>query len=476
MATATTTDLCFTSAAELLGSYRSGALSPVEVTEAVLARVERLNPRLRAYLYVDADGAMRAARAAEAAYRAGNAGPLAGVPISIKDLAQVRGMPMTYGSLLYKDYVPDADAWSVARLRAAGAVLLGKTNTPEFGSLPTNENRLGDSARNPWNLERTPGGSSGGAGAAVAAGLGPIGHGTDFGGSIRIPAAMCGVVGFKPTLGRIARDTAFNLTGEFFSHEGPLARGVADVALFMDGCAGPDPRDRFSQIGPAPAFSANLETLPRGLRVAWTPSLGYARCDRAYLAVCEQAVRRFEAAVGAIDEATPEGAGEGLEAWRVAGAAGNYSAERAALQREHAEELTPVVRHGLQEMEKTTLLQYFDALIALRQWRARAAAFFERYDLLITPTLPSAAIPIGARSFTIDGEQQPNTFGLIAFTAPFNATGQPVVSMPCGFTGDGLPVAIQIAGRFADDLLVLQAARAFEQAVPEALQRPPFEG
>ncbi|HEY7293530.1 MAG TPA: amidase [Dehalococcoidia bacterium] len=476
MTTATTTDLCFNGAAELLAGYRSGGLSPVEVTEAVLARIERLNPRLRAFLYVDADGAMRAARAAEAAYRAGNAGPLAGVPISIKDLAQVRSMPMTYGSLLYKDYVPDEDAWSVARLRAAGAVLLGKTNTPEFGSLPTNENRLGDSARNPWNLERTPGGSSGGAGAAVAAGLGPIGHGTDFGGSIRIPAAMCGVVGFKPTLGRIARDTSFNLTGEFFSHEGPLARNVPDVALFMDACAGPDPRDKFSQIGPLPAFAANLEMLPHGVRVAWTPDLGYARCDTTYLAVCERAVRRFEAAVGGIAQDTPQGAGAGLEAWRVAGAAGNYSAERAALQREHVEELTPVVRHGLQEMEKVSLLQYFDALIALRQWRARAAEFFARYDLLITPALPNAAIPIGARTFTIDGEEQPNTFGLINFTAPFNGTGQPVVSMPCGFTPDGLPVAVQIAGRFGDDLLVLQAARAFEQAVPDALQRPPFDG
>ncbi len=476
MTTVTITDLCFTSAADLLAGFRAGSISPVEVTEAVLMRIEQLNPRLRAFLYVDADGAMRAARAAEAAYRAGNAGPLAGVPISIKDLAQVRGMPMTYGSLLYKDYVPDEDAWSVARLRAAGAVLLGKTNTPEFGSLPTNENRLGESARNPWNPERTPGGSSGGAGAAVAAGLGPIGHGTDFGGSIRIPAAMCGVVGFKPTLGRIARDTSFNLTGEFFSHEGPLARSVRDAALFMDACAGPDARDTFSQIGQPPAFAANLESLPKGVRVAWTPDLGYARCDRAYLDVCERAVRRFEAVIDTIAQDAPEGAGAGLEAWRVAGAAGNYSAERAALQREHAEELTPVVRHGLQEMEKTSLLQYFDALTALRQWRRQAGAFFERCDLLITPALPNAAIAIGARTFTIDGEEQPNTFGLIAFTAPFNATGQPVVSMPCGFTPDGLPVAVQIAGRFGDDLLVLQAARAFEQAVPDALQRPSFEG
>lgn len=472
MTTVSTTDLCFTSAADLLNLYRMRSLSPVEVTQAVLDRIERLNPKLNAYLYVDADGAMKTARAAEAAYIAGNAAPLAGVPVSIKDLVNVRGMPTTFGSLAYQGYLPDEDSYAVARLRSAGAVFPGKTNTPEFGSLPTNENRLGDSARNPWDLSRTPGGSSGGAGAAVASGLAPLGLGTDFGGSIRIPAAMCGVFGFKPTLGRIARDTAFNLTGDFFSHEGPLSRTVLDAALYLDACAGPDPRDRFSQLDPAPSFAAELERLPRQLRVAWPPDLGRT-VDREYLEVCERAVRRFEGVVGEIASDQPEGIEAGLKAWHVAGAAGNYSAERALVQREKADLLTEVVRRGLDMPEQTTLAQFFESVVEVRAWRRRVAEFFERYDLLLTPTLITAAIPVGAREIVINGETQRNTLGLIYFTAPFNATGQPVASVPCGFTAAGLPVALQIAGRFGDDLLVMQAARAFEQALPWADKRPP---
>ncbi len=475
MTTVSTADLCYTSAVDLIDLYRRGSLSPVEVTRAVLDRIEMLNPKLNAYLHVDREYALRQARAAEAAYLAGSAGPLVGVPVSIKDLVNVRGMPTTFGSLLYQGFVPSDDALSVARLRGAGAVFPGKTNTPEFGSLPTNENRLGASASNPWKLSHTPGGSSGGAGSAVTAGLAPIGLGTDFGGSIRIPAAMCGVFGIKPTLGRIARDTSFNLTGEFFSHEGPLSRTVADSAVFLDTCAGPDPRDRFSQLGPPPAFSSALERLPHGLRVAWTPNLGFATVDREYQEVCERAVRGFERVLGEIRQDTPEGAPAGLEGWRVAGAAGNYSRERATKQRQNPELLTSVVRDGIDMPEKTTLAQYFDAIAAVRTWREQVGSFFERYDLLLTPTLVTSDVAIGARELVINGESQPNTFGLIAFTAPFNATGQPVASVPCGFTSAGLPVALQIAGRFGDDLLVMQAARAFEQALPWAGKRPPLD-
>jgi Asp-tRNA(Asn)/Glu-tRNA(Gln) amidotransferase A subunit family amidase len=470
-----TTDLCYTSAAELLDLYRRRSLSPVEITGALLDRIEALNPRLNAYLHVDREYALRQARAAEAAYLAGSAAPLAGVPVSIKDLVNVQGMPTTFGSLLYDDFMPDEDAYSVARLRSAGAVFPGKTNTPEFGSLPTNENRLGDSARNPWKLSHTPGGSSGGAASAVAAGLAPIGLGTDFGGSIRIPAAMCGVFGVKPTLGRIARDTSFNLTGEFFSHEGPLSRTVLDSALFLDVCAGPDPRDRFSQIGAPPAFAALLEALPRGLRVAWTPDLGFATADAGYLAICERAVRAFTAVTGEIEQDTPDGARAGIDGWRVAGAAGNYSAERAHKQKQRSDLLTEVVRRGIDMPEQTTLAQYFDAISAVRTWRESVAAFFERYDLLLTPALITSDVAVGARELRINDMLQHNTIGLISFTAPFNATGTPVAVVPCGFTDSGLPVALQIAGKFGADLLVMQASRAFEQALPWAGRRPPLQ-
>ena len=475
MTAASTTDLGFTSAAVLLDLYKSGQASPVEVTRVLLERIERLNPKLNAYLHVDVDGALTSARAAEAAYLAGNAAPLAGVPVSIKDLVAVRGLPETFGSRLYQGFVPEEDAFSVARLRAAGAVFLGKTNTPVFGSLPTNENLLGDSARNPWDTSRTPGGSSGGAAAAVAAGLGPIGLGTDFGGSIRIPAAMCGIFGIKPTLGRIARDTSFNLTGDFFSHEGPLSRTVLDAALFLDICSGPDTRDRFSQIGAPPVYAARLDSLPRNLRVAWTPDLGYAAVDHEYLAICERAVRACERTLGEIATDAPQGAAEGLASFQVAAVAGNYNADRMALQQQRPDDLTDAVRRGNGFAEETTLAEFFEAVAALRAWRRRAAAFFERCDLLLTPALISAATPVGATEVIVNGEPAPRgIFALTGFTAPFNLTGQPVASVPCGFTESGLPVALQIAGRFGDDLLVLQAAHAFEQALPWSGRRPPL--
>ena len=472
MTTVSATDLCFTSAAELLDLYRRGSLSPVEVARAVLDRIAVLNPALNAYLYVDEDGAMRAARAAEAAYLAGNAGPLAGVPVSIKDLVEVRGMPTTYGSLLFPDNIAQADAWSVAKLRAAGAVFPGKTNTPEFGSLPTNENRLGEPARNPWKTTHTPGGSSGGAGAAVAAGLAPLALGTDFGGSIRIPAAFCGVFGIKPTLGRIARDTSFNLTGDFFSHEGPLARSVSDAALYLDVCAGPDPRDRFSYPSPPSAFAENLERLPASVRVAWSPDLGYANVDREYASICAAAVERFAGAIGAIDAASPEGVEAGLNAWRLCGAAGNWNETRAELQRANVEQLTPAVRSTLQGLEKVSLTDYFKAAMELRAWRARAADFFTRYDLLITPALVTNDVEAAGHAIRLNGDETASTFNLIHFTAPFNATGQPSAVVPCGFSASGLPVALEITGRIGDDLLVMQAARRFEQAQPWAERRP----
>ena len=476
MTTAAGTDLCYTSAADLLDLYRRRSVSPVEVTRTLLDRIAALNPRLNAFLHVDESGALLAATAAEAAYAAGNAAPLAGVPISIKDLVDVRGLPTTYGSLLYPENIAADDSWAVAKLRAAGAIFPGKTNTPEFGSLPTSENRLGEPARNPWDSEKTPGGSSGGAGAAVAAGLGPLALGTDFGGSIRIPAAFCGVFGFKPTLGRIPRDTSANLTGDFFSHEGPLARTVGDAALYLDATAGPDARDRFALTDAAPAFAAELDWLPSGLHLAWSPDLGYARVDSEYLDVCNDAMQRFAAATGAFDEASPEGVEDGLEAWRLAGAAGNWNEARAELQRANIDKLTPAVRYVLETVGQTPLSAYFKAATRLRAWRARAAAFFERYDLLVTPALVTNDVAAAGHEIILNGDVKAPTLNLIHFTAPFNATGQPAAVVPCGFTAAGLPVALQIVGRFGADLLVMQAARAFESALPWAEARPPLDG
>jgi aspartyl-tRNA(Asn)/glutamyl-tRNA(Gln) amidotransferase subunit A len=482
MTTGGTTDLCFMSAAALLTAYRGRELSPVEVAEAVLERIERLNPRLGAYLTVDTAGALAAARAAEAAYLAGNAGPLAGVLTGIKDLANTAGLRTTYGSLLYREFVPEEDDIVVRRLRVAGAVFPGKTNTPEFGSLPICENRLGEPARNPWDTRRTPGGSSGGSAAAVAAGLGPLATGSDFGGSIRMPAALCGVFGFKPTLGRLPIDTRRVLTGDYFTHEGPISRTVLDAALFLDATAGPDPRDRFSQLGAPPAFAANLGRLPRGLRVAWTPDLGYQPADREVVAVCERAVGRFADVVGTIDAAAPSGIEEGIAGWLTAGRGAGYDAEQLAYRSApgHVELLTGPVRGGLDRLDALSLRDFLDAVAKVRAWRASVAGFFERYDLLLTPTMPVPPLATGTRELVVDGELQsswfglPSIFGLVSFTSPFNITGTPAATVPCGTTPDGLPVGLQIAGRFGDDLLVMQAAHRFEQAFPWSERRPPL--
>ena len=269
-------DLAFMSATTMAGAIRARKLSPVEVTQTILDRIERLNPRLNAYLTVDADGAMRAARAAEQAVVDGaELGPLHGVPVSVKDLVCVQGLPTTFGSLLYRDNVPDHDAGAVERLRAAGAIVLGKTNTPEFGLMGTTENRLGDPCRNPWNLERTCGGSSGGAGSAVAAGLGPLAVGTDGGGSVRIPSAFCGIFGLKPSFGRVPHHSDFGGWGGL-SVTGPIARTVADAALMLDVMCGTHPEDAYSLPAPRRPFRRAMKGDLKGLRVAWSADMGYA--------------------------------------------------------------------------------------------------------------------------------------------------------------------------------------------------------
>jgi Asp-tRNA(Asn)/Glu-tRNA(Gln) amidotransferase A subunit family amidase len=473
--TTTASGYAFRSAVELLALFEQREVSPVEVTQALLERIDRLNPVLNAFLYTDRDGALRSAEAAEAAYRAGNAGRLAGLPLSIKDTISVRGMPYTNGSLLYREFIGQVDAISVSRLRAAGAVLLGKTNTPEFGSLAVTENRLGDAARNPWDTTRTPGGSSGGAGASIACGLGPAGIGTDLGGSVRIPAACSGIFAIKATTGRVARDSTASLSGDYLAHEGPLSRTVADTALLLDVMSGPDPRDRFSQIGAPPAFAQNLERLPR-LRVAWSPDLGFLDVDDEYRRICERAARSFQTIAASFDEAAPENAELGRRVWDIVAPACTYIPERVAQQKAAADLLTDQVRKDLDFAERTSLADYFEAVQGLRKWRGSAAAFFDRFDLLLTPALRVPPPPVYATELDLDGRRLPGTAALMDFTAPFNATGGPAAVVPCGFTSGGLPVALQIIAKFGDDLTVMQAARAFEQIQPWEEQWPPMAG
>jgi aspartyl-tRNA(Asn)/glutamyl-tRNA(Gln) amidotransferase subunit A len=463
------TEIAWMSAEQLGRAYRARELSPVEVTRATLERIERLNPRLRAFLLVDADGALRSAEAAERALAGGEAGPLTGVPVSIKDLLDVKGLVTTSGSLAYRDHVAESDSIVTERLRWAGAVILGKTNTPEFGVVAITENRLGEPCRNPWDTERTPGGSSGGAAAAAAAGLGPLHVGTDGGGSIRIPAAMCGVFGFKATYGRVARSGMSGMP--LFSHTGPITRTVADAALMLDAIAGPHERDVTSLDEPAAAFRAALDApLPR-LRAAWWPQPWDRPADPELLTIVERAARSFAELGISVEEARPE-----VEDWspifRPLMVVDEYTVSRDLLA-DHAGQLAPYTRITLEAGRDTPAYQYSEALRGLERFRAHMRRFFQTYDLLLTPVTATPAFPLGRPVET--AADLATLWPSTPYTAAFNLTGQPAAALPCGFTKDGLPVSLQAVGRHGDDVTLMQVGAAFERAHPWDHRRPPLD-
>ena len=462
-------DIAWMPATEMAIAIRSKKLSPVEVARALLARIEAINPALNAYCLVTPEMAMAAAREAEAAVMRGDAlGPLHGVPVSIKDLFDVKGLPTTKGSLLYKDHIANGWEYCAKRLIDAGGVHLGKTNTPEFGFIPMTENRLFGATNNPWDLTRTPGGSSGGAAAAVAAGLGPIALSSDGGGSIRIPASFCGVFGIKPTYGRIPRNPGGWTT---MTHRGSTTRTVADAALALDVMAGHEPEDPFSIVDYPGSFLDELERGVKGLRVAWSADLGFAPVEPEVRAICETAAKRFADLGCTVEEATPgfPNPSADLTFFTVAATAdavwlSELTDDQRALLDEPARQFSAFGRQttGMQ------LIQAERRRMAIWQTMQR---FHEQYDLLLTPVLSCTAFPTGQPPAAIAGKEIPQ-FGWMTYTNPFNLTGQPAASVPCGFDSTGLPVGLQIIGRAYEDSLVLRAARAFEQAQPWADKRP----
>jgi aspartyl-tRNA(Asn)/glutamyl-tRNA(Gln) amidotransferase subunit A len=467
-------DLVWMSATEMAGAIRRRKLSPVEVMKAVLARIDRLNPKLNAFVTLTPEQAMRDARAAERAVgRKGAAlGPLHGVPFSAKDLVATRGIRTTFGTPIYADNVPAEDATMVARLRAAGAILLGKTNTPTLGWIGATHNPLFGITRNPWDLERTPGGSSGGASAAVAAGLGPLAIGTDGGGSIRIPATCTAIFGHKPSFGRIPvypPSAAWSL-----SHIGPMTRTVTDAALVMNACAGPDERDQFSlpteKVDYVKALAGPLE----GRRVAWSDTLGYAKVvDPEVRTAAEKAARRFRdlgCRVEAVDPKWPSP----MPAW-FAIFCGSIAARLAPYLEGRRAEFDPGLARIIDDTLTWPPSKYLEAWFERLAWLEHPRRLFEKYDLLLTPTIASRPFPVGLDNPAEIAGTAVEPYAWIPFTPPFNLTGYPACSVPCGFTSDRLPIGLQIVGRRFDDVTVLRAARAFEQAQPWAQHRPSLE-
>ena len=466
--------LAFTSAWDLRQLIDSRQVSIVELTELFLRRIESLNPTLNAYLTVTGDEALVSARAAEEALLRGEAqGPLHGIPISIKDLEMTRGIRTTVGSLLFKDHVPSQDSIVVERVRSSGAIILGKTNTPEFGFSGTTENRLGDACRNPWNAERTAGGSSGGAVAAVVAGLCTVATGSDGGGSIRIPSSFCGTYGIKPSHGRVPRYGGVGRPSyNTLTQPGPITRTVRDTATLLQVLAGPDARDPGCMKDAAPDFVAGLDQDVRGLRLAWSPDLGYAAVSPEVEAATSKAARVFEELGCTVDEP-----GVALEDpfptfWNTFSIAGYTSYGH--LLEAHRDEMTEFVRKTIEHGGKLTAADYSRALLYALQLRSRMEDLFERYDLLLTPTTAVPAFPVGQHPAVIGGRQVEPFRGYTPFTYPFNMTMQTAASIPCGFSSDGMPIGLHIIGRRMEEMTVLRASAAFEQARPWADSHPPI--
>ena len=473
-------DLAFTSAAELAALIAQRVMSPVEIVDIVLDRIEKTQPTLNAFITVCADDARAAAKAAEAAVMRGDAlGPLHGVPFAVKDLVNTAGLRTTFGSWALADNVPSADSPAVARLKAAGAVLVGKTTTPEFGHKCFTEAPLFGRTANPWDLARTCGGSSGGAAAAVAAGLGPIGIGTDGGGSSRIPAACCGVVGFKQTLGLVPHD----LTPDGFgnqSHITPMTRTVMDAALMLQAMTGPHRCDPHSLGLAVPDFvaAARPDDDLKGVRIAWRPLLGNTILSREVRDACEQALTVF-VEMGAIVEPVDDNFTGTEPIWLIL----TQSFWNTRFRRYVAQFGNRMSETLLRQMDNGaghTAVELQEAMFERTRVFREIQDWFERYDIVATPTLSRTALAIDHDFFApieIDGQVADTVRkAWYPYTLPFNLSGNPAVTLPCGFDADRLPIGLQLVGPHLGDARLIRAAALFEQARPWAAERPQVPG
>jgi len=469
-----TRDLCLTPAAELVRLFHARRISPLEVMQAVFARIDALNPALNGYATLARESALGAARAATAALKRGaDLLPLHGVPISIKDLTPTKGIRTTWGSKIYEHHVPDEDALVVQRLKAAGAIVVGKTNTPEFGAGANTFNRVFGATRNPWNPALTCGGSSGGAAVALATGMGPLAQGSDLGGSLRIPAAFCGVVGFRTTPGLIPvypRELAW----DSFSVTGPMARTVGDTALMLSVMAGPDDRAPLSYaVDPREFLKAVKAPSIKGWRVAWTPDLnGLIPADEEVVRGAEGATRVFRSLGAKVKPACPDFSevNEIVLATRGLTMVALHADKLARWKDQMQSGLVWNIEQGLRLTPEA--IGRGEKLRTVLWHRVRA--FLESYDLLILPTVAVPPFPVEQPYPTeINGKPMDNYIQWVFLTYGITLTGLPAISVPCGFTRSGLPVGLQIVGRRRQEAAVLRAAAAFEAAAPWADRIPP---
>ena len=451
----------------ITGEVAAGRLSPVEVTEYFLARIESLEPQLNAFVTLDADAARQTARDREKHLRSGGApGALEGIPLGIKDLVPTKGLRTTNGMKFWQDEVPAFDGVEVERIRAAGAIIVGKTNTPALGHKDVADNLVSGATHNPWRRGRTPGGSSGGAGAAVAAGYGPIAHGTDGAGSVRIPAAWSGVFGMKPSMGRIPLWPAGD-SWDGRVQVGALARDVRDAALMIDVMAGPDARDPLSLAASGETLLAACEQPLRGQRLAFSTDLGFAPMSDEVAALVTDAVAVFE---GLGCEIVPlETPWPDPTSWHTTLFRGGIAARLKPYVEAHPEWIDDTLMEAYELGRAITAEEYVNARFARTLFYQWANDFMSGYDGLLTPTMPVGAWPIADPSFTIgDKEVSHYSGGRWPLVYLFNVTGWPAASVPCGFTGEGLPVGLQVVTPWRQDAACFSLCAAFEAARPWA--------
>ncbi|MCX7893281.1 MAG: amidase [Burkholderiales bacterium] len=466
------TELVGLDAADLARMIAAREVSALEVMDAHIARIERVNPAVNAIVTFDPEGARAGARAADAALARGAArGVLFGLPTAVKDLVPTAGMRTTMGSPVYRDHVPAVDALIVTRMKAAGAIVLGKTNTPEFGAGSQTFNAVFGATRNPYDLARTCGGSSGGAAVAVACGFVPVADGSDLAASLRNPASFCNVVGFRPTPGRVPNWPGTN-AWDTLATLGPMARTVRDAALMMAAIAGPDARVPTSWPEAGEAFLAPLERSFRGVRVAWSPTLGGLPVERAVTAALEPARRTLADLGCVVEDADPDfsGAAEVFHALR----AHRFAQSHATLLDTHRGELKATVVWNIEAGLRLSALDVARAEARRTEIFERLVRFFERYAFLACPVSQTVPFPVEVEYPTeIEGERFTNYIDWMKSCYYVSVIAHPAVSVPAAFTPDGLPVGLQLVGRYRDDMGVLALAHAFEQATRAGSRRPP---
>jgi len=459
------TSLHFKSARELVQLIRAKQLSPVELMEETLKRIETTNPSINAFVAVRAEQAMAEAKlTAERIASGKDPGPLAGIPVGVKDTEDVAGLVTSFGSIPYKDNLARQDSVQVARLKTAGAIVVGKTNTPEFAFTGFTKNRLFGVTRNPWNKERTPGGSSGGSAAAVASGMVPLASGSDAGGSIRIPACYSGCFGIKTSKGRIPLGPMKLLYMSGVWTFGPLSRNVYDAALYLDCVSGYHPSDPGSLPPPGVSYIKYLNEIPSGLRLGFSPTLGYALVQKDVMILAEQAVKAFED-MGHTVEFWEGAVPEVSQAWADLTACDIYAQVHQDLEKIRSEMGRALVM-ALDHAKGLSVNDHINIQKARMSLNRALEKFFDRFDLMLTPTMPTEAFAAkGPPPKEINGHPIPLLLA-VAFTYPFNLSGHPAATVRTGLTKTGLPAGLQIIGPRHRDDLVLQAAHAFEQVCP----------